>query len=156
MNLLLQNIKRLVVDNLDSNDSSRPLSARCGKTLLGIIEKKNRPLEYIGRTTNTSYQLKSYPNGHTFDDYEYFVLCTMSTQYYRILASTVIPVVQLKGFVTPDTSDIGTVGNNNECYAVYPSDPNVYATLALFRKDGVYLRIRNSTYGAGMVLGKLK
>lgn len=40
MNLLLQNIKRLIVDNLDSNDSSRPLSARCGKLLKLYMDRK--------------------------------------------------------------------------------------------------------------------
>ena len=40
MNLLLQNIKRLIVDNLDSNDSSRPLSARCGKLLKLYTDRK--------------------------------------------------------------------------------------------------------------------
>ena len=40
MNLLLQNMKRLIVDNLDSNDSSRPLSARCGKLLKSYMDRK--------------------------------------------------------------------------------------------------------------------
>lgn len=40
MNLLLQNMKRLIVDNLDSNDSSRPLSARCGKLLKLYMDRK--------------------------------------------------------------------------------------------------------------------
>lgn len=40
MNLLLQNMKRLIVDNLDSNDPSKPLSARCGKLLKLYIDRK--------------------------------------------------------------------------------------------------------------------
>lgn len=40
MNLLLQNMKRLIVDNLDSNDPSKPLSARCGKLLKSYIDRK--------------------------------------------------------------------------------------------------------------------
>ena len=40
MNLLLQNMKRLIVDNLDSNDPSKPLSARCGKLLKSYMDRK--------------------------------------------------------------------------------------------------------------------
>lgn len=47
MNLLLQNMKRLIVDNLDSNDSSRPLSARCGKLLKKYIDAQAEDTGWI-------------------------------------------------------------------------------------------------------------
>lgn len=57
MNLLLQNIKGLIVDNLDSNDSSRPLSARCGKILKKYTDSRLKalyPVDSIYLTCNNN------------------------------------------------------------------------------------------------------